>query len=499
MAATVSYRAEGIVKAFAGVVVLHGVDFEVRPGTIHGLLGHNGAGKSTLLKILAGAQPQDQGTLSIGGETLSFASPREALAKGIGCVYQELRLIPNLTVAENLFLGREMVRRGFRDAAAMNDYTRDLLTSYGLAIDVTRPVKDLSHPEKQLIEVIANLDGKARFLFLDEPTTALDGRQSKELLDSVRRIAEERHIGIVLVSHKLDEVLPVSDEVTVLSGGRVVYRDEGGAANKQAIVDAIVGDAAHPRSGSRVGRRVAEGDIAVSVRGLAGTRLKGVDLDARRGEVLGLYGLVGAGRTRFVRTLYGMEPVLSGKIELSGRPYEPTNAAGAIARGIAFLTEERKIDGFVPMMSAWKNVVLSTLDRYRSGGLVNVSDSRASAVATLDKIGTLGRFDAPAQSLSGGNQQKVLLGRIIEQNADVVLLDEPTKGVDIGAKSDIYDIIRQLAEEGRCIIVVSSEEEELMEVCDRVAIFRQGRCDGETRPIDEWSLGKLREAAWAPA
>jgi ABC-type sugar transport system ATPase subunit len=493
-----SYKAEGIVKAFAGVVVLHGVDFEVRPGTIHGLLGHNGAGKSTLLKILAGAQPCDRGTLSIGGKTLSFGSPREALAKGIGCVYQELRLIPNLTVAENLFLGRERVRRGLRDAVAMNEYTRDLLTSYGLAIDVTQPVKELSHPEKQLIEVIANLDGKARFLFLDEPTTALDGRQSKELLDSVRRIAEERHIGIVLVSHKLDEVLPVSDEVTVLSGGRVVYRDEGGAANKQAIVDAIVGDA-HVRSGPKVGRHVTEGEVMVSVRGLAGRRLKGVDLEARRGEVLGLYGLVGAGRTRFVRTLYGMEPVVSGSIELGGRPYAPTNAAGAIARGIAFLTEERKIDGFVPMMSAWKNVVLSTLGRYRSGGLVNVAGSRASAVATLNKIGTLGRFDAPARSLSGGNQQKVLLGRIIEQNADVVLLDEPTKGVDIGAKSDIYDIIRRLADEGRCIIVVSSEEEELMEVCDRVAIFRQGRCDGKTRPIGEWSLGKLREAAWAPA
>lgn len=498
MAATISYRAEGIVKAFAGVVVLHGVDFEVRPGTIHGLLGHNGAGKSTLLKILAGAQPHDRGTLSIGGEALSFGSPREALAKGIGCVYQELRLIPNLTVAENLFLGREMMRRGLRDTAAMNDYTRDLLASYGLKIDVTRPVKELSHPEKQLIEVIANLDGKARFLFLDEPTTALDGRQSKELLDSVRRIAVERHIGIVLVSHKLDEVLPVSDEVTVLSGGRVVYRDEGGAANKQAIVDAIVGDA-HVRSGPKVERRVTQGEVMVSVRGLAGKRLKGVDLEARRGEVLGLYGLVGAGRTRFLRTLYGMEPVLTGGIELGGKPYKPTNPAGAIARGIAFLTEERKIDGFVPMMSAWKNVVLSTLDRYRSGGLVNVAGSRASAVATLDRIGTLGRFDAPARSLSGGNQQKVLLGRIIEQNADVVLLDEPTKGVDIGAKGDIYDIIRRLADEGRCIIVVSSEEEELMEVCDRVAIFRQGRCDGTTKPIGEWSLGKLREAAWAPA
>lgn len=330
MAASASYKAQGITKAFAGVGVLHGIDFEVKPGTIHGLFGHNGAGKSTLLKILAGAQPQDQGALSVGDEVLSLSSPRDALAKGIGCVYQELRLIPNLTVAENLFLGREKSSAGFRDIAGMNDYTRNLLAQFGLKLDVTRAVKDLSHPEKQLLEVISNLDSDARFLFLDEPTTALDGQQSADLLAHVRRIALEQNIGIVLVSHKLDEVLGVCDESTVLSGGRVVHRAAGGNIRKQDIVDAIVGDA-HHRESEVTHQRKEPGEVYLRAAGVAGQRLKGVDLEARRGEILGLYGLVSSGRTRFLRTLYGLEPMGTGQVTLGGRDYRPASPGHAIA------------------------------------------------------------------------------------------------------------------------------------------------------------------------
>ncbi|MDO3445527.1 sugar ABC transporter ATP-binding protein [Agrobacterium sp. V1] len=492
-----SYKATGITKSFAGVGVLHGIDFEVKPGTIHGLFGHNGAGKSTLLKILAGAQPQDSGQLVVDGETVVLPSPREALAKGIGCVYQELRLIPNLTVSENLFLGREVKVHGLKQTSQMNAYSKSLLASYGLHVDVTRSVKGLSHPEKQLLEVIANLEGKARYLFLDEPTTALDGNQSAELLAHVRRIALERNIGVVLVSHKLDEVLTVCDEATVLSGGRVVYHAAGADVSKHSIVDAIVGDAHGKHVASRRKARTA-GDVFLKVKGLSGMRLRGADVEARRGEVLGLYGLVGSGRTRFLRTLYGIETVSSGVVEIAGKRYVPSSPKGAIESGIAFLTEERKHDGFIPLMSSFQNVVLSTLTRYRSTGLVDLTGARASARKTLASIGTRGRLDAPTKSLSGGNQQKVLLARIIEQNADLILLDEPTKGVDIGAKSDIYDIIRHLADEGRCIIVVSSEEEELVEICDRIAIFQHGYCTAEPKPVEEWTLGKLREAAWAP-
>ena len=493
-----SYRASGITKAFAGVGVLHGIDFEVRPGTIHGLFGHNGAGKSTLLKILAGAQPHDDGRLLIGSEPVILSSPRDALAKGIACVYQELRLIPNLTVTENLFLGREVSIRGVKQIKGMNAYALNLLVEHGLNIDTTRPVGSLSHPEKQLVEVIANLDGKARFLFLDEPTTALDGNQSQQLLAEVQRIAVERQIGVVLVSHKLDEVLPFCDEATVLSGGRVVFHATADNLHKRAIVAAVVGDAhGHAVETNRPVR--AAGKTYLSVKGMRGSRLSGVDIEARSGEVLGLYGLVGSGRTRFLRSLYGMEPVIAGEIELAGKSYRPASPANAMRAGIAMLTEERKIDGFIPLMSAYQNVVLSTLKRYRDNGLVNLAATEKSAKKTLARIGTRGNLDGPIKSLSGGNQQKVLLGRIMEQNADLILLDEPTKGVDIGAKADIYAIIRSLVDEGRCVIVVSSEEEELMEISDRIAVFQHGRCDGTAVSVAEISLGDLRQAAWAPA
>lgn len=493
-----AYRASRITKSFAGVGVLHGVDFTVRPGTIHGLFGHNGAGKSTLLKILAGAQPQDDGTLSIDGRMISLASPREALEQGIACVYQELRLISNLTVAENLFLGRELRKSGLKDGSRMTAYTQSLLDDYGLRTSASARVAVLSHPEKQMVEVIANLDRKARFLFLDEPTTALDGGQAESLLAAIRRIALERQIGVVLVSHKLDEVLGVCDEATVLSSGRVVLHAEREKLKKETIVDAIVGDA-HHAAPVRASGRPSGGKTFLDVRGLTGPRLSGVTLAAKAGEVLGIYGLVGSGRTRFLKSLFGTEPVTGGEITIDGKSYQPSSAKDALAAGIALLTEERKRDGFIPLMSAHENVVLSTLKRYRVMGLIDHAAGERSARRTLARIGTRGRLDAPIQSLSGGNQQKVLFGRIIEQDARLILLDEPTKGVDIGAKQDIYEIIRSLANEGRCVIVVSSEEEELLEVADRVTVFHHGRCEHAPVPVSDVTHAALRQAAWAPA
>jgi len=499
MESSKSYKARSIVKAFAGVDVLHGVDLEIKSGKVHGLLGHNGAGKSTLLKIMAGAQPQDSGSLSFDGKPLKFSSPHEALGCGIGCVYQELRLIPNLTVAENLFLGREMKRAGFRRIAEMNAYSSQLLASYGVAMDVTCPLSYLSHPEKQLVEVIANLEGKVRFLFLDEPTTALDGKQAANLLAHVRTIARARHIGIALVSHKLEEVLSICDEITVLAGGRVVYHAGGNAINRQAIIAAIVGDT-HKKHNNRDKEnqrtRLPVGNAFLQIKNLAGERLKSVTLEVQKGEVLGLYGLVGSGCTHFLRSVYGMEKIKAGTIEIAGKLYQPTNPQQAIENGIAFLTEERKIDGFIPLMSALQNVVLSTLTRYRHHGFVSIRKMQAAAQKTLVSIDTHGVLNAPITSLSGGNQQKVLLARIIEQNARIILLDEPTKGVDIGAKADIYAIIRRLADEGRVIIVASSEEEELIEICHRIAIFRNGYCVGSPLAVDDCSPAKLREAAW---
>lgn len=492
-----NYAARGIKIAFSGVQVLHGVDFCVEPGKIHGLFGHNGAGKTTLLKILAGVNSHDEGRLLLGDRVIRLASPRDALKEGIACVYQELRLIPDMYVWQNLFLGREIRRRGFLDKTAMLRHTQRVITEYGLHFSAGDLVKNLSHPDKQMLEVIANLDRDARFLFLDEPTTALEGGQAEELLKAVRHIALEKNIGVVLVSHKLDEVLGVCDEATVMCAGRVIYHAGKQSLGKQAIVDAIVGDAAaYQRTQQR--HRGIDGDKTpfLSVNQLSTTRLKNIRLSARRGEILGVYGLAGAGRTRFCRTLYGLESIIGGQIVLNGCPYHPANPALAIKRGIAYLTEERKKDGFIPKMSSLTNAVLPILRRFRQGGMINHRSADRNARTILHSMNTLGSLDGPIQSLSGGNQQKVLFARVIGQQATLILLDEPTKGVDIGAKADIYRIIRQLADAGCCVIMVSSEEEELLEVADVITVFRHGQCDGVILPAGEITAAMLRKAAW---
>ena len=492
-----AYSASKIVKSYGGVRVLHGVDFAVRPGTVHGLFGHNGAGKSTLLKILAGAEQPDSGYLKIGGEIITPGSPKDALGHGVACVYQELRLIPEMSVTENIFLGREQRLNGLKNIKLMVEHTRVLLESYGLRVSPLAKVTDLSHPEKQMIEVIANLDRRARFLFLDEPTTAIDGRQAEDLLRSVKQIAIARKIGVVLVSHKLDEALTVCDEATVLMGGRSILHVDKSKLNKQAIIDAIVGDARHHVASGTSRRKLDDARTMLDVRALRTERLKGITLQAKAGEVMGIYGLAGAGRTRFCRALYGMEKVTGGNVHVDGEPYHASSPAQALFRGVSYLTEERKRDGFIPGMSALHNVVLSTLKRFRKVGLVDHAAADRCARKALSHLQTRGALERPVTGLSGGNQQKVLFARIIEQDSKVILLDEPTKGVDIGAKGDIYEIIRRLADEGRCIIVVSSEEEEILEVADRVTVFRHGVCDSPPMNIEDVTITHLRHAAWA--
>jgi ribose transport system ATP-binding protein len=493
------YRARDIKVSFAGVPVLRGVDFDVVPGKIHGLFGHNGAGKSTLLKILAGVNQQDSGQLFLGDESISLTSPRDALRQGIACVYQELRLIPGMTVWQNLFLGRELRKNGLLDEVAMKAHTRQVLQEYKLQVQLSSLVKDLSHPDKQMLEVVANLDRDARFLFLDEPTTALEGAQAESLLLSVQRIVREKNIGVVLVSHKLDEVLGVCDEATVMCGGKVIYHASSNIA-KQDIIDAIVGDAGSALSGSELATRKQPDTASVpylDVRSLRTERLRDVSLQAWPGEVVGIYGLAGAGRTRFCRTIYGLEKLLGGEVRLAGKSYWVSSPGKAISQGVGYLTEERKKDGIVPLMSSFTNATLPILHRFRKRALVDHNKAAQSARQILAEMNTRGDLRGPIKSLSGGNQQKVLLARVIGQNAKLVLLDEPTKGVDIGAKADIYAIIRRMAAEGRCVVVVSSEEEELLEIADRILVFHQGSCDGLAVAADELSIAGLRKAAWS--
>jgi len=495
----------GVSKRYGATKALSDVSLEVLPGQVVALIGHNGAGKSTLLRTLAGAEVPDEGTISVDGRVMHFQSPGDAAAAGIACVYQELSLVNELTVAENLFLGAERFKGLFLDRRAMNKRADELCADYRIPASATDLVARLPVAQRQLLEVVRAINRDARYLLLDEPTTALERDQVQELLDVIRRLVSERGMGVLFINHKLNEVYSVADYIVGLSNGEVVLRGEARTVTADQVVEAIVGDSAKsPAAGAakvpREERKIASGEehVVLDVRGLAGNGLDHIDLKLRAGEILGIYGLIGSGRSRFLRTVYGIEPVVEGEMMLDGKPYRPRQPSQAIARGVAFVPEERKSDGFIPQMTSIENIILPVLERFVNAGILNWRRLRRAAAGALADVPVRGDVNEPITSLSGGNQQKTLFARAVLQAPTVLLLDEPTKGVDIGAKAEIHEIIRDLARNGRSIIVVSSEEDELLEVSDRVVIFRHGRCDGQAVPVSEASVADLRRGAWAP-
>ncbi|RLP75575.1 sugar ABC transporter ATP-binding protein [Mycetocola tolaasinivorans] len=501
-----------ISKSYGPTRVLSDVSIRIRPGEVVALIGHNGAGKSTLLRSLSGAEVPDQGSISVDGDDTPFGSPRDATAAGIACVYQELSLIDELTVAENLFLGDEQLSGPLLNRRLMNRRADELCAEYGIAARGTDTVRALPVAQRQLLEVARAISRNARYILLDEPTTALEQDQVEGLLAVIRRVTKERGVGILLVDHKLDEVFAIADQIVGLANGNIVLDGSITEVDRGAVIDAIVGDhdlvadgpheEAEPLSAETLAEDEASraerfGEPALVVSGLAGNNLDGVDLTVRAGEILGIYGLVGSGRSRFLRTVYGAEPMAEGTMSLYGVPYSPKNPGQAIAQRVTFLSEERKSDGFIPQMSSLENVTLPVLSRYTSAGLLSAKKLRAAATEALSGVRIRGNAEAPITSLSGGNQQKALFARAAIQRPRVLLLDEPTKGVDIGAKREIYGIIRDLAHnENVAVIVVSSDEEELMTVADTITVFRSGSCDGVTYAQGHATAPMLRELAW---
>ncbi|MET8830632.1 sugar ABC transporter ATP-binding protein [Streptomyces sp. NPDC004610] len=504
----------------------------LHPGQVLALVGHNGAGKSTLLKMLAGAERPDEGSVLIDGVPQHFTGPADALAAGVACVYQELRLVDQLTVAQNVFLGHELSRHGRLARSEMNRRTAELCREYGVTASPTDRAAELSVAQRQMVEVVAALNRNARYLLLDEPTTALEAQQIDHLLATVKRISRERDIGVLLVDHKLDEVFSVADHIIGLSNGQVTLSGAADSVRHDDVVHAIIGDSASadplpPDGPSRDGedndrgddkreddkrevrevREVREaraarasrpaGDVVLSAVQLSTDRLKDVTLQVRAGEVLGLYGLVGSGRSRFLRTVYGSERPPSGSLTLMGAPYRPRSPAQAIRSGIVFLSEERKADGFIPGMTARENVSLPVLHAFSRAGRLQRRRIAEATREALDQVAVRGDLDQPIVRLSGGNQQKVLFARAALQQPRLLLLDEPTKGVDIGAKAEIHALIRAMAaERDVAVIVVSTEEEELIGLADAVCVFKDGRCDGVTYPVDTVTPGDLRQLAW---
>jgi ribose transport system ATP-binding protein len=516
--------ANRVSKRYGQTLALDDVTLALVPGQVHAVVGHNGAGKSTLLRLLAGAERPDAGGLEIGGRPVSFGAPTDAFAAGVAAVYQELSLIDELSVAQSVFLGRERVRGGRLDKAGMAATTRALCLEYGLDVEPGVKVRELSVGQRQMVEIVAALHRDARYLLLDEPTSALESDRIDHLLATIRKLARDQGLAILLVDHKLDEVFAVADRITALASGRVVLAGEAATISRAEVVHAIVGeshsvadlavvaaptdpaDRAEPpsdrgaRSSIPPSAAAAAGTPVLAVDRLATERLRGVTLAAHAGRVLGVYGLVGSGRSRFLRAVVGLERPVAGTMALDGRPYRPRDPLAAIRRRVAYLSEERKADGFVPLMTPGANATLPVLDRFARLGVLNQRRRAATALEALGRVRVRGRLDGPIADLSGGNQQKTLFARALLENPRLLLLDQPTKGVDIGAKAEIHRIVRDLAASGEvAVVVVSDEEEEILGLADEVVVFRAGRCDGTTYLSDALDVRTLRELAWSGA
>ena len=492
-AAALALAMRGISKSFGATQALDAVDFELEAGRVHALLGENGAGKSTLMKILSGAIRPDAGRILLDGEPYAPAGPLEGRRRGIAMIYQELNLAPHLTVEENIVLGREPRRLGFVDRKAMRDRVRsalELVRHPEISPEVK--VKGLSVGAKQLVEITRALFERTRILVMDEPTSSLSLEDTERLFEIIGRLKSEG-VGIIYISHFLEEVRRVADMVTVLRDGRRVHSGEMGGVTLDDLIRLMVGKEVRemfPRLPHAVG------EVVLSARAVRGKRMAAaVDLELRRGEILGLAGLVGSGRTETVRSLFGLDALDSGEVEVFGRPAVRPSPSRMIRSGLGFLSEDRQGEGLALPQSLADNLTLSSFSPYVRLGFLRVKSQRQAAEEWIRRMNIKARHARqPVSSLSGGNQQKVALARLLHQRAEVLLLDEPTRGIDVVSKSQIYEWIGRLAKEGKAVLVVSSYFPELLGVCDRIAAFHRGQVV-DIRPAADWDEHRLMTAA----
>jgi len=465
---------QGISKAFGPVRVLEGVDFAVSGGEIHALMGENGAGKSTLMKILCGVYIEDAGTICADDRPVTVRSTRDAEALGIAMIHQELNLIPQLSVMENLFLGREPRRFGVIAGARMRSDATAWLAKVGAGhIDPVREAGTLSIGEQQLVEIAKALSLDARVLIMDEPTAALTDREIQTLFEIMADL-KSHDVAIVYVSHRMEEIFRICDRISVLRDGRFV----GERAVRDTSFDEIVRLMVGRELGERFpGRDAAPGAVRLRVEDLSDEgNISHIRFDVRAGEVLGIAGLMGAGRSEILRTLFGVNRRTAGRITLDGAALSDASPSEAIAAGIGFVTEDRKSQGLVLGLSVRENATLVHLGEYARGGIVDARAERAAVQKLIDELRIRTRdAELDVKSLSGGNQQKVVFAKWLAKPPKVLLLDEPTRGVDVGGKAEIYHIINRLAAAGTAIVMVSSELPEVLAMSDRILVMHQGR------------------------
>jgi ribose transport system ATP-binding protein len=470
---------KGLRKSFPGAVALAGVDFNVRKGEVHALLGANGAGKSTLIKIVAGLYQRDGGDILLNGSLVAFADTAAAMRAGISVIYQDFALVPHLSVADNIFLGSETTKSlGVLDRRAMHAEARRLLDLVGASFPVTTLVSELGSGQRQMVEIAKALRGNARILILDEPTASLSHAESERLFGLIRKLATDG-VGIVYVSHRLEEIAPLVQRVTILRDGVSAGTFPIAHIDRSKIIQLITG---HERGAAKRDRRVSrEAAPALEISGLTRSgEFQDITLTLRRGEVVVLTGLVGSGRTELLETLFGLRQAEQGEIRMDGKIFAPKTPMQAIGAGLALIPEDRRGQGMSVVMPVYENMALPILSRFVARFGLSVGRQIAHAETLISRLNIRPPNPrAVAGALSGGNQQKVVLAKWLSTNATIFLFDEPTQGVDVGAKDEIYGLIDQLAVQGRTVLVVSSDLEEVLAIGDRVLAMHAGRIVAE--------------------
>ncbi|GAB3690583.1 sugar ABC transporter ATP-binding protein [Spirosoma flavus] len=468
-------QVRGLTKTFSGVKALDNVQLAVRRGEVHALMGENGAGKSTLMKILIGLETPDSGEIQFEGDDLTTGHVRDVMKKGISMIHQEMLLVPELTVAQNIFLGREANGNLFSwlNDRNLNQQAAELLKQMGVDIAPDVPMKRLSVAQMQMVEIAKAISNDAKVIIMDEPTSALSDKEVATLFSIIKDLTA-KGVAIIYISHKMDEIFTISDTITVLRDGTYIGTKPASELDIDTLITMMVGrkiESLFPSSKTERGKEV------LSVKKLSRQgEFENISFSAYEGEVLGIAGLMGAGRTEIARTIYGLDKPDSGEIYLQGKFIAVKSPQEAIQRGVGYVSEDRKKLGFIPRLSVRQNITLSSLRQHAKGGLVQAQSEAASAQAIMNDLKIKAASpNQPVVYLSGGNQQKVVIGKVLLSSPSLVILDEPTRGIDIGAKAEIYKLINQLKEKGIAVILISSELPELLGLSDRILVLAKGK------------------------
>lgn len=491
MAENYKLQLKGICKSFPGVKALDGVDIALRPGTVHAIVGENGAGKSTLMKIINGLYQRDEGTVLLDGKEVHFSGPMESSEAGIAMIYQELNFFPELSIAENIFMKRQPGKKGMVNWQEMEKEAKKIFEENGLDYDPGMKIKELPIASIQMLEIVKAVAFKAQVIIMDEPTSSISNKEVEYLFETIERL-KKQGISFLYISHKMEEIFRIADDITVIRDGKSIISGPASDFTDESIITYMVGREIgniYPKETLELGEVVFEAKN-LSTDGM----FDNISFHVKKGEIVGMAGLVGAGRSEVCRAIFGLDPLDSGEITLNGKAYKPKDVTHAIKNKILMITEDRKKEGIIGCRSCRENITL-TSHHIRKGWFMNLGKEtrEAQEMSELLKVRFAG-IETPIESLSGGNQQKVLLARWIMLESDLLILDEPTRGVDVGAKLEIYNIITDLAKKGYAILMISSELPELIGMSDRIYVMSQGKMAGSLNR-DEFSQERIMEMA----